>query len=148
MEGPGSEDWSLVATYGQTKLDCSPSFCDLGEEPGTRSIGLGVRGALLPLGSMDIWVEGGGVFEEVTIIRTRDREGEPVSRKVTYPWSPGFSGGIGASLPLRADRDMFFTPGFRFHYVPADPPDSDWDLTSVDATFIVAEVGVRIVLGG
>lgn len=142
-----TEDWSLAASYGQTMLDCSPSFCDLDDEPGTRALGLGIRGILFPIGSMDIWGEAGGVLEEVTIIRTRDLVGEPNSREVSYPWSPGFYGGMGASLPLRADRDIFFTPGFRFHYVPADPPDADSDLEPVDATYFVAEIGVRIVLG-
>lgn len=142
-----TEAWSLLARYGQANLDCSPNFCDFDDEAGTRFVGLGVRGTLFPLGSMDIWVEGGGVYEEVTIIRTRDLVGEPISREVAYPWSPGFFGGVGASLPLRADEDLFLTPGFRFHYVPADPPDSDSELNAVDANYFVAEVGVRIVVG-
>lgn len=118
-----TEGWSLAASFGQTRLDCSPSFCDVDEDPGSRTL------------------------EETTIVRTLDPVGEPVSREVTYPWSPGFYGGAGASLPLRAGGDLFFTPGFRFHYVPADPPDSDPDLRSIDATYIVAELGLRILLG-
>ena len=142
-----ADRWSLVAGFGQTRLGCSASFCGTSVDPGTRNLALGVRAHALPLGSMDLWIEGGGVLEEATIIRTLDLVGEPSARKVRYPWSPGVYLGAGASLPLRGDGDLFFTPGFRFHYVTADPPDSDLDLRSIDITYAVAEVGVKILLG-
>lgn len=139
--------WSLAAGFGKANLGCAPNFCGDEADPETRNLSLGVRTMAFPLGTMEIWVEGGAVLEEVVIIRTLDAAGEVVVDRVRYPWSPGVYGGAGASLPLRADRDLFFTPGFRFHYVPADPPDNHRDLRSVDATYVVAEIGVRIVLG-
>jgi hypothetical protein len=142
-----TDRWSLVGSFGQTKLGCSASFCDPAEEPGARTVGLGLRAHAIPLGSMDIWLEGGGVMERVAVIRTLDPEGNAVSDRVWYPWAPGGYFGAGASLPLRADGDLFFTPGFRFHYVPTDPPDSHPDLQTLNATYVVAEIGVRILLG-
>lgn len=142
-----TERWSLVATAGLTRLGCSASFCDIDEEPGTRSLALGARVDALPLGSMDLWIEAGGVMEKATIIRTLDLVGEPISREVSYPWSPGVYVGAGAALPLRAAQDLFFTPGFRFHFASADPPDSDSDLRSINVTYAVAEVGVKILIG-
>jgi hypothetical protein len=138
----------MVAGFGQTRLGCSASFCGTRVEPGTRNLALGVRANALPLGSMDLWIEGGGVLEEATIIRTLDLVGEAIARKVRYPWSPGVYLGAGASLPLRGDGDLYFTPGFRFHFVSADPPDSDADLRSIDVTYVTAEVGVKILMGG
>jgi len=142
-----TERWSLVATLGLTRLGCSASFCDVDEEPGTRSLALGARANALPLGSMDLWIEGGGVLEKATIVRTLDLVGEPISREVTYPWSGGVYVGAGANLPLRAAEDLFFTPGFRFHFASADPPDSDSDLRSINVTYAVAEIGVKILFG-
>jgi hypothetical protein len=96
---------------------------------------------------MDIWVEGAGLLEEATIVRSEDREGNRAPAAVSYPWSLGFSVGLGAELPLRGAYDLFFTPGFRFRYVPADPPDSHSDLASITATYMLFEIGFRIALG-
>jgi hypothetical protein len=96
---------------------------------------------------MDVWLEGAAVMEKVSIIRTLDGAGEPAAIRVAYPWSMGVSGGLGAELDLKGDDSLYFTPGFRFRYVPADPPDDQPDLTSVDATYMLFEIGFRVVLG-
>jgi hypothetical protein len=96
---------------------------------------------------MDIWVEGSGVFEQVTLVRTQDPEGDRNPRAVGYPWSLGFSGGIGAELALTRDGTLSFSPGFRYRYVPSDPPASEPDMASVSATYMLFEVGFRVVLG-
>ena len=139
--------WGVVGGFGKTKLDCSPSFCGPDDKPGTRALSLGVKGIAFPLGSMDIWVEGGGALEEISIVRTQDATGDAISTLVHYPWAPGFYGGIGAELPLTGRDNFFFTPGFRFRYVPADPPDAHSDLESVTATYVLFEVGFRVNLG-
>ena len=139
--------WGVVGGFGKTKLDCSPSFCGPDDKPGTRALSLGVKGIAFPLGSMDIWVEGGGALEEISIVRTQDATGEAISTLVHYPWAPGFYGGIGAELPLTGQDNFFFTPGFRFRYVPANPPDAHSDLESVTATYVLFEVGFRVNLG-
>lgn len=139
--------WSIVGEFGKANLDCSPTFCGIDHKPGTKGFSLGVRTIVFPLGTMDVWLEGAGVVEKVTVIRTQDQVGEPVSSAVSYPWSPGFTAGAGAELDLNGDRNFFFSPGFRFRYVPADPPDSDPDLASITATYMLFEVGFRVVLG-
>jgi len=96
---------------------------------------------------MDIWVEGAAALEEVTIIRTQDGAGDPASIRVSYPWAAGLSVGLGAELDLKGDEVLFFTPGFRFRYAPADPPASHPDLASITATYALFEVGFRVVLG-
>ena len=140
--------WSLFGEYGKANLNCSVTFCGTRVSPGTKGLSLGLRAMALPLGNMDIWVEGAGVFEEVTIIRSEDREGNREPAAVAYPWSLGISGGVGAELPLTGENNFFFSPGFRFRYVPADPPDDHTDLTSVIATYMLFEVGFRVELKG
>jgi hypothetical protein len=142
-----SENWAVVGEFGKASLGCSPTFCGTTEKPGTRGLSLGLRAIAFPLGSMDIWVEGAGVLEQATVIRVQDPEGNQVSSAVSYPWSPGFSAGFGAELDLNGDGNFFFSPGFRFRYVPSDPPDSDPDLASITATYMLFEVGFRVVLG-
>lgn len=139
--------WSIVGEFGDANLGCSPTFCGTNRKPGSKGFSLGVRAVVFPLGTMDVWLEGAGVLEQVTIIRTQDQVGEPISSAVSYPWSPGFSAGAGAELDLNGNGNFFFSPGFRFRYVPADPPDSDPDLASITATYMLLEVGFRIVLG-
>lgn len=139
--------WSLFLEYGRTNLGCSTTFCGTEKHPGTHGLDLGLRGAVLALGSMVVWVEAAGVMEEVSIIRTLDEAGEPVATPVAFPWSVGAAGGVGAELDLRGDRVFYFTPGFRFRYVPVDPPDDQSDLTSVTATYMLFEIGFRVVLG-
>lgn len=140
--------WGVVGGFGKTSLDCTAIFCGFEDKPGAMSLNLGLRGIVFPLGSMDFWVEGGGVLEKVSIIRTRDVSDNPVSKLVRYPWSLGFQGGIGAELALTGEGNFYFSPGFRFSYVPADPPDSNSDLDSITATYVLAEIGFRVVLGG
>ena len=142
-----SPRWSVVGEFGKAHLGCSAIFCGTTEKPEIQGLSLGVRAIAFPLGSMDIWVEGAGVLEQATIIRSQDQEGNRNPSAVTYPWSLGFSGGVGAELPLRGAYDFFFTPGFRFRYVPADPPTSDSDLASITATYFLFEVGFRAALG-
>jgi len=139
--------WSIVGEFGKANLDCSPTFCGIDHKPGTKGFSLGVRAIVFPLGTMDVWLEGAGVLEKVTIIRTQDQAGESFPSAVSYPWSPGFSAGAGAELDLNGNGSFFFSPGFRFRYVPADPPDSDPDLASITATYMLLEVGFRVVLG-
>lgn len=128
-------------------MDCSATFCGNAVKPGVRGLGVGIRAIAFPLGSMDIWVEGEGVFEQVTIIRVQDPAGNRTPSAVDYPWSYGFSGGAGAELALTGKGDIYFSPGFRFRYVPADPSDSEPDMASVKATFMLFEVGFREGLG-
>ncbi len=139
--------WGVVGGFGETKLDCSPVFCAVGDKPGTRALSLGVRRIAFPLGKMDIWVEGGGAWEEVSIVRTRDAAGKEISTLVRYPWTPGVYGGIGAELPITGRERLLFTPGFRFRYVPADPPEAHSDLESVTATYAILELGFRVTFG-
>lgn len=139
--------WSLVGEYGKTNLGCSAAFCGSSKRPHAQSVGLGVRAVAFPMGSMDIWVGGGAVLEETTIIRTRDAAGNPDISAVSFPWSLGFSGGFGAELALTGERTSFFSPGFRFRYVPADPPDSAPELKAITATYMLFEIGFRILLG-
>ena len=138
---------SVLGEYGRTSLGCSPAFCGTDKKPQTQAVGVGLRAIVFPLGSMDIWVEGGAVLEEASIIRTRDQSGSQSISTVSYPWSVGFSGGFGAELALTGERTSFFTPGFRFQYVPADPPSTDSDLSSITATYMLFEIGFRILLG-
>jgi len=142
-----TEHWSVVGEFGKTSLGCSPTFCGTAKKPRTRGINLGIRAIAFPLGSMDIWVEGAGVLEQTTVIRVQDQEGNEVASAVPYPWSPGFSAGFGAELDLKGDESLFFTPGFRFRYVPSDPPDSNPDLASITATYMLFELGFRVVMG-
>jgi hypothetical protein len=142
-----TDRWSVVGEFGKASLGCSPTFCGTTEKPGTQGVSLGLRTIAFPLGSMDIWVEGAAVLEQPTIVRVQDREGNQVSSAVPYPWSPGFAAGFGAELDLKGDEVLFFTPGFRFRYVPSDPPDSDPDLASVTATYMLFELGFRVLLG-
>ena len=93
-------------------------------------------------------MEGGGVLESVSIVRTLDAAGDPNPKVVRYPWAPGLQGGMGAELPLTREGTFYFTPGFRFSYVAADPPDSSSDLDSITSTYVLAEIGFRVVLGG
>ena len=137
---------SLVGEYGKAKLGCSPSFCGTEERPETQGATLGIRLIAFGLGSMDFWVEGSGVLERPTIVRTRSETGETAISSVSYPWSPGFSVGVGTELDLKGDGTLFFSPGFRFRYIPADPPESDPDLASITATYLLIEVGFRVVL--
>lgn len=139
--------WSLFGEFGKANLRCSATFCGSKVTPGTKGLSLGLRVIAFPLGSMDIWVEGAGLLEEATIIRAEDREGNRAPSAVPYPWSLGFSAGLGAELPLRGAYDLFFTPGFRFRYVPADPPDAHSDLASITATYMLFEIGFRMALG-
>jgi len=139
--------WSIFLEYGKTTLGCSATFCGTEKHPGTNGLDLGLRGTVFPLGSMDIWAEGAAVIEEVSIIRTLDLAGEPAAIPVAYPWTIGVSGGVGAELDFRGDGVLYFTPGFRFRYVPVDPPNDQPDLTSVTATYMLFEVGFRVVLG-
>jgi len=139
--------WSLVAEYGRSMLGCSATFCGTEKKPGIHGMSAGFRVLALPVGSMDIWVEGAGALEKVTVIRTLDEEGNPAPSTVAYPWSMGFSGGIGAELALDRRETWFFSPGFRFRYVPADPPDSQPDMTSITATYLLFELGFRMALG-
>ncbi len=141
------EGWSVVGEYGRAHLGCSTTFCGSTKKPETQSVGLGLRIVAFPLGSMDVWVEGGGVLEETTIIRTRDESGNSEVSTVAYPWSLGFSGGFGTELALTGSRTSFFTPGFRFRYVPADPPDTDPDLAPITTTYMLFEIGFRFLLG-
>ena len=142
-----SEHLSVGGEFGKANLGCSPTFCGTTEKPGTRGFSLGLRAIAFPLGSMDIWVDGAGVLEQPTVIRTLDRAGEIASSAVSYPWSPGFSAGFGAELDINGDGGFFFSPGFRFRYVPSDPPDSDPDLAPITATYMLLELGFRMVLG-
>ena len=87
-------------------------------------------------------------LEKFSIIRTRDLVGDPSSRRVWYPWSPGFYGGGGAELPLTGEGNFFFTPGFQFRYVSSDPPADHADLNPVTATYFLAEIGFKVLLGG
>ncbi len=137
----------LFGEYGKANLRCSAAFCGSTHQPGTRSLGAGLRAVPMSLGGMDLWVEGATVLERATIIRSVDREGNRDPSPVDYPWSLGFSGGVGAELPLTGGYDLFFTPGFRFRYVPADPPNDHADLASVTATYMLFEVGFRVALG-
>ena len=130
-----------------TKLGCSPSFCGSKHKPRTSALSLGVRGIAFALGSMDIWVEGGGALEEISIVRTQDATGNSTPTLVHYPWAPGFYGGFGAELALTGRDNFFFTPGFRFRYVPADPPDAHSDLEPVTAMYTLFELGFRVTLG-
>ena len=141
-----SPHWSVLGEFGKASLGCSPTFCGTDNKPGTQGFSLGVRAIAFPIGSMDIWVEGAGVMEQVTIIRTQDKAGEVAASSVSFPWSLGFSGGVGAELDLTGEGDYFFTPGFRFGYVPADPPSTDADLASVTATYLLFEIGFRVAL--
>ena len=141
------EGWSVVGEYGRAHLGCSATFCGSTKKPETQSVGLGLRVVAFPLGSMNVWVEGGGVLEETTIIRTRDESGDSEVSAVPYPWSLGFSGGFGTELALTGSRTSFFTPGFRFRYVPADPPDTDPDLAPITTTYMLFEIGFRFLLG-
>lgn len=143
-----SPRWSLVAEYGKSMLGCSATFCGTQKKPGIQGMSAGVRVLALPVGSMDIWVEGAGVLEKVTVIRTLDEDGNPAPSTVAYPWSMGFSGGIGAELALDRRETWFFSPGFRFRYVPADPPESQPDMKSITATYLLFELGFRMALGG
>jgi len=45
------------------------------------------------------------------------------------------------------EGNLFFTPDFHFIYVAANPPDSDSDLASITATYFLAEIGFRVMLG-
>lgn len=139
--------WSVVGGFGKTKLDCSPSFCGFEHKPRTSALSLGVRGIAFALGSMDVWVEGGGALEEISIVRTQDATGDAISTLVHYPWTLGVYGGIGAELALTGQDNFFFTPGFRLRYVPADPPDAHSDLEAVTATYVLFELGFRVTLG-
>jgi len=143
-----SPRWSLVAEFGKSMLGCSATFCGTEKKPGIQGMSAGLRVLALPVGSMDIWVEAAGVLEEVTIVRTQDEEGNPAPSMVDYPWSMGFSGGIGAELALNRRETWFFSPGFRFRYVPADPPGSQPDMKSITATYLLFELGFRMALGG
>jgi hypothetical protein len=142
-----SRRWNVFLEYGKANLGCSATFCGTEKHPGTTGLDLGLRGTVLPLGSMDVWAEAAAVLEEVSIIRTLDEAGEAAAITVAYPWSVGVSGGLGAELDLRGDGFLYFTPGFRFRYVPADPPADQGGLTSVTATYMLFEVGFRVVLG-
>jgi hypothetical protein len=142
-----TEKTSLVMGFARTKFGCTGPFCGFAAEPEARGLSLGLRSHLFSIGTMDIWGEGGGVFEEFSVIRSQNSSGDPESSRVWYPWSPGFYGGAGVDLALTGEGNFFFTPGFRFRFVPSDPPSDHSDLASVDATYIMAEVGFKVILG-
>ena len=140
--------FSLVAGFGKTMFGCSGPFCGTGPDPESRALSLGIKSHLFSLGTMEIWGEGGGALEKFSVIRTLTPAGEPTSLRVWYPWSLGFYAGGGAELALTARGNFFFTPGFRFRFIPADPPDAHADLASLDATYILGELGFKVLLGG
>ncbi len=142
-----SPRWSLVAGAGKSQLGCSGPFCGGAPAPEANGGTLGMRGNILPVGSMRLWAEAGVALEEFSIIRTRTPVGDPTARRVRYPRSLGFYAGGGADLALTGRENLFFTPGFRFRQVVADPPSGQSDLKRVAATLLVAEIGFRVALG-
>jgi hypothetical protein len=137
---------TLVAGYGRTKFGCSGPFCGSAPDPEAQAFDLGVRTVAGSLGSMDIWVEGGGSMEKFSIIRTRNESGEPESKRVWYPWSLGFFVGGGAELPLTGEGNFYFSPGFQYHHATADPPSSQPNLQSVTAQSLTAQIGFKLLL--
>jgi hypothetical protein len=141
-----SDRVTMVGSFGKTKFGCSGPFCGSGSDPETRDLSLGFRAMAFDVGSMGIWAEGGAAVEKFSIIRTRNETGEAEPSRVWYPWSFGIYGGGGVELPLTGDGNFFFTPGFHFRHVSSDPPSSDPDLQPVTATYILAQVGFKVVL--
>jgi hypothetical protein len=93
------------------------------------------------------WIEGAGTYETVSIVRTKNPQGERESRRVTYEGAFGLSLGVGAELPLHGAMDLTFVPGFRLRRYSAAPPTSDSDLASVKVTYVLFEAGFRYIFG-
>lgn len=138
----------LIVGYGQARFGCSSTFCGREARPGSRAVSVGVEGTLARFGRMRIWGDGGAQLETVSVVRTRDQAGVSAPKAVWFPWAPGVHGAVGVELPFSQEGSFLFSPGFRFHRTKLDPPDDHPDMTGISATYFLAELGFRFLMGG